>query len=340
MIVTITGAYRNVGDHLIGHRARALLLEFFGGEIVNIDRKSITDSSYKTINEASAVLLCGGPAYQRKIYPNVYAIDLDRISVPVIPFGLGYKDKLDSEGFRFSDPSMDFVKSLHEKIANSSVRDVVTKEVLNRHGIENVVMTGCPAWYELDSIDKEFQAPTKIDKLIVSAPAKIDRRFFELLKVLAHRFPNSRKQVAFHHGYLPSFHPRSFPFFKAHLSCALKAKRYSYEVVNLAKDLKRMQVVYGDADLHVGLRVHAHIHQLSLRKPSLLICEDSRGVGQAKTLGSKPILYNSEDMKEQVIDATEQILNGTWGLEQSAIVMRNRFEEMKKFIISLRDSCS
>jgi hypothetical protein len=39
MLVTITGAYKNAGDHLIGLRAKRLLERFVDAEVINVDRK-------------------------------------------------------------------------------------------------------------------------------------------------------------------------------------------------------------------------------------------------------------------------------------------------------------
>ncbi len=38
MLVTITGAVKNVGDYLIGYRGQALLKSFVDPEIINLSR--------------------------------------------------------------------------------------------------------------------------------------------------------------------------------------------------------------------------------------------------------------------------------------------------------------
>ena len=117
MLVTLTGAFKNSGDYLIGHRARTLLASHTDHEIVDINRKAIDDASYEIFNKAKAVLLTGGPAYQAGIYPGVYDLDLDRIQVPVIPYGLGWKGKLgqDPKDFQFTEESKDFIKRIRRE---------------------------------------------------------------------------------------------------------------------------------------------------------------------------------------------------------------------------------
>jgi hypothetical protein len=159
MIVTICGAYRNCGDHLIGARARALVHRFVDTDIVTLDRKAISTENYAVMNSAKTVLLCGGPAYQRQIYPAIYPLDLDRIKPLIIPFGLGWKAPLgkDPATFAFDAPALGFIQRIHSNIALSSVRDPLTLDVIQRQNIANVQMTGCPAWYDLEHFEKTYE---------------------------------------------------------------------------------------------------------------------------------------------------------------------------------------
>lgn len=147
MIVAICGAYRNAGDHLIGERARALLRTFVDPEIVTVDRRSISDEHYDLFNGARAVMLCGGPAYQRAIYPKIYPLDRKRVATRIVPYGLRWKSSTDTapSDFRFEAQAAEFVRDIHGKIALSSASDPVTVEVLSHNGVSNVLMTGCPA---------------------------------------------------------------------------------------------------------------------------------------------------------------------------------------------------
>ncbi len=121
MLVTLTGAYRNAGDHLIGHRARALLRKHIDQEIVNIDRRAINEDSYEIFNKAKAVILCGGPAYQAGIYPKVFPISLERITSKVVPMGWDGR-----ETFHRLQKTSNFLRSLR----SSSVRFTAKSRLL------------------------------------------------------------------------------------------------------------------------------------------------------------------------------------------------------------------
>jgi hypothetical protein len=73
----------------------------------------------------------------------------------------------------------------------------------------------------------------------------------------------------------------------------LAARILRYRTVNAAYDLSKISF-YRECDLQVGYRVHAQINFLSMRKPSLLLCEDGRGDGLSRTLGLEaPAAYNN-----------------------------------------------
>jgi hypothetical protein len=64
-----------------------------------------------------------------------------------------------------------------------------------------------------------------------------------------------------------------------------EAVRLGFEVVELAGDVGRMLDFYPVCDLHVGYECHAHVSMFRIRRPSVLIAEDARGVGFNYTFG-------------------------------------------------------
>lgn len=203
MIITLTGKKQNVGDYLISYRAHALLKKFVDEDLLDISRFALPGDFYEQVNKAKALFLCGGPAYQEAIYPNIYNIDLDKIKVPVIPYGLGFKAVagVSPKDFRFKEAATDFVKRVHAGIPSSSARDPLTKEALKAAaGVENVTMTGCPATYDLDCLDKEFPFKLMPETIVLSGPAIADQHTFDMVKYIAKRFPKARKILALHHA--------------------------------------------------------------------------------------------------------------------------------------------
>jgi hypothetical protein len=292
MLVTLTGAYRNAGDYLIGHRARALLSHHLDDEIINLDRKSLTDESYELFNKARAIILCGGPAYQKEMFPKVYNLDLNRIQSKIVPMGLGWKGNLKTtpQDFEFSEPSLQFIKKVHSNITTSGVRDVVTLEVIKNQRIDNVMMTGCPAWYDLANIDRDYEFQSTANKIVLSLPAKPQPDTFDIIRRISAEFPQSEKVLALHHGWRPSKTAKGNEMLRWHLNLLAFATPRGWKMQNLADGLTKFEELYSSADLHVGYRVHAHIYSLSQQSPSILINEDSRGVGQVKTLGGENVM--------------------------------------------------
>lgn len=336
MLVTLTGAYRNAGDHLIGARARALLTQYADKDIVNVDRRHIKDAHYDLFNEASAVILCGGPAYQKEMYPKVYNIDLSRISSRVIPMGLGWKGSLGTtpETFEFAPDAKKFITEIHSRIELSSTRDLVSEQVIRHTGVSNISMTGCPAWYDLTAINRSYEFVATPSRIVYSMPAKPQANVLETLSLLAKAFPKAEKVLALHHGWKPADSKHGERMFKWHLKVASLARLRGWRTQGIADGLAKFEELYTWADLHIGYRVHAHIYSISQRSASILINEDSRGVGQVTTLGG-PMLMASSSASE-IMDAVQaHFKTGGEAVAGSVAVMQATFPKMEAFLATI-----
>lgn len=338
MIVTITGAYRNAGDHLIGHRARTLLSRHVDDDIVNLDRRDLPRDAYEVMNRASAVFLTGGPAYQPGLYPSIYPIELERLSVPVVPFGLGWKGKLgqEPENADFTEESQRFLRALHaDETTFSSARCELTERMVRAYGITNVRMTGCPAWYDEALLEHDITMPARVRGVVVTAPAVPQPVLAPLLTHLAKRFPRSRRTLAFQAGIESTHSTRSVEYSRAHRRSARWARFLGYRVESFESNLDAMMRSLDAADLHIGYRVHSHLYSLSQRRASLLIAEDSRGLGQNSTLGLPELTTRSsiDDVVEQ-LDAL--IDSGGATLEPAVATTRTTFPVMTEFLGQFR----
>lgn len=338
MIVTLCGAYRNSGDHLIGDRARALLREHVSSDIVVVDRKAIEPGHYDAFNRARAVLLTGGPAYQRAIYPKVYPLELSRITAPVIPYGLGWKAPVGKavETFKFEPEAEQFIRDVHARVPWSSARDPLTVQALSQAGVNNVLMTGCPAWYDLASFEQTYAFNEEVKSLVLSMPAQMQPGVRELMEWLTERFPKARRVASFHHGFIPSDdkvgRERAIDFarFSAH------AIRRGWRSVSLAGSLEKMQNLYLSADFHIGYRVHAHLLCLSRRIASILINEDTRGAGQAHALGAPSLDLDKTGDVSPIIEAVEFHFKSRGQTVMTSIeTMRATYPVMKRFLATL-----
>ena len=307
--VLLVGAKKNVGDFLIVDRAKKLLqTRYRQTELLELPRWQPITDSLEQVNSTHAVILCGGPAYQPHFYPGIYPLveDLDRIKVPIIPLGLGWKgfpgDEACLQSYFFTPSSLRLLRKIHEEARLTSCRDYLTKRVLARQGFNNVIMTGDPVWYDLEHIGQEFVPPREMNSIVFSVPARsiYHQQSIDLVKAMKKLLPKVELLCAFHHGWEASAHVSS-NVAVAFSQLREAFGRYGFETINLAGDLRRMENLYEDADLHVGYRLHAHLFFLSQRKPSFLMVEDGRGRGASEAIGLRGIQAWSRSAYEPLI---------------------------------------
>ena len=282
-------------------------------------------------------MLCGGPAYQREIYPKVYPIERERVKPPLVPLGLGWKSAAGKapNSFKFAPQALAFVRGVHERIELSSARDPLTVEVLERSGVGNALMTGCPAWYDLNFIDKPYRFAGEPKTVVYSMPAVMQPGTWELLLWLTRRFPKARRIVSFHHGVIPATDKKGREKAARFLRFSAAAMLRGWKISSLASSLPKLEALYGAADLHVGYRVHAHLFCLSRRIPSILINEDSRGVGQAKALGARSLVVGDGDIEPFKAEIEAHFDTRGEGIARSVAVMRDTFPTMQRFLKTL-----
>ncbi|MBE0472302.1 MAG: hypothetical protein IBX55_22680, partial [Methyloprofundus sp.] len=91
--VILTGSKNNAGDFLIKHRAKKLFEAIRPDrEIIDLNAwEPIDDQKLALINASKALILMGGPALQRNMYPGIYKLpaNLDEITVPIATMGIG-----------------------------------------------------------------------------------------------------------------------------------------------------------------------------------------------------------------------------------------------------------
>ncbi len=296
MYIVLTGAKKNVGDFLITERCCQLLKKHRPEhKLFPLPHWESLEEYIDIVNESSAIIINGGPGFQPHFYPGIYKLmpDLEDIKVPIIPMGLGWKgfpgDYLTLKNYKFSQRSMKALNSISDEVEFISCRDYLTKEVLKRNGVNNVLMTGCPVWYDLESIGKRVERPREIKKLVFT-PAQdgIYRdQTIKILYLLVNLFPDSELYCSFHRG-LKADEFTTKADENNTMVIKRKADELGYNVVDASYDLDKIKF-YDECDLHVGYRVHAHLYFLSKRKPSILLHEDGRGRGVSESLNLRGI---------------------------------------------------
>lgn len=341
MIVLLSGQIKNIGDFLITDRARKLFEEFVDKDIVILDRTKDLTPQLDVINKARFLVLCGGPAYAQDIYKGIYPLveDLSKIEVPIIPFGLGWCGRPfnDPEKFKFDSQSMNFLNLVHEKIDNSSCRDIVTQAILKNNGFENVIMTGCPVWYDLESIGQPLVDRT-IKNIVFTTPASIRHiwQSTKLLKLTRKVFPEANIVMTFHRGIWPDKYT-SIKSGLGYIVMCLLAKTLvrRIEIRDVSYDLNKIDF-YKNCDFHIGYRVHAHLYFLSKRLPSILINEDGRGVGMVKSLGMEVLNVDDKDLYSKIERTLVRYANKDFSDFEPVIQkIEDTFKIMKDFLLQI-----
>jgi len=173
--VILTGAKNNAGDFLIKYRAKQLFKEFRPDrEIIDFNAwEKFDDEKLRIVNESCALILMGGQSLQKNMYPGIYKLrdNLDDVKVPVIAMGIGWKsingEWQDTYEYMLNEKSISLLEKINSSGYLSSVRDYHTLNAIRFKKFENFLMTGCPAYYDLDFINKEVMTP-KIKKVAFS----------------------------------------------------------------------------------------------------------------------------------------------------------------------------
>lgn len=338
--ILLTGARKNVGDFLIGERGRQLLAQYRPDRTsVTWDRFAPLDDRIDVVNGSRAVLLLGGPAYAADFHPSIYPLTrpLAKIAVPVIPLALGWSGRpADPSRFQFSPASLDALRWIHSRIPASSCRDVVTRDVLRRHGIENTVMTGCTAWHHLPSEGRPFRVPADVRRVVVTVAAgrHLYRQNIAVMQQVKARFPDATRYCVFHRGIGWDAHT-SIPNAIFHTALAHEARRLRYEVVDAGYDLQKIDF-YEDCDLHIGYRVHAHLLFLSIRRPSFLIHEDGRGMAASLSLGTADVSAWEPDVVATLMKNIDRAIDDRFsGFAGVAAALDQAHAAMREFVLRL-----
>lgn len=323
--VTLTGSRNNAGDFLIRYRGHNLLRKIRPDrELVDMNSwEPLTDEQIEVINQSEALILLGGPALRKDMYPVVYPLvdDLSRIKVPITIMGAGWKAMpgywVESHSYVFTPKTKLLLERIAQQNIGISVRDYRSLNSLFVAGISNAVMTGCPALYDPEKLGTNFILTKKSDvKTIVysygvnfveSKSIKENQR--EVLLAIVNQFPEAKVVAAFHHSVnedeLTASYGKRPKFANAHREEIKWLHHEGIAMQDISGGVEDLIDLYTLADLHIGYRVHAHIFMSSIRKPSVLISEDGRGRGLKEVLGG--LVFDSFTAVQ--VDLTDRVLN-------------------------------
>ncbi|MHC1732888.1 MAG: polysaccharide pyruvyl transferase family protein [Bacteroidales bacterium] len=289
--IILTGALKNVGDFLIADRAKKLISYHKpDAELIDISRYDSLENKLDIINSANAVILAGGPGYSYDMYPGVFKLtdDLNKVKVPIICMAMGwYGSPGDDDSvysYKYNNSSMELLKRSSDDFY-LGCRDYLTERTLQNNNINNTLMTGCAAWYDMNYINENYTIRNDVKSVVFSNPASTSNvnQAIEVLKLIKLNYDDCKLYCAFHRG----IDPDKFTSKKeaiAMITLKSNAESLGYEILDLSYDLEKMRI-YDECDLHIGYRVHAHIYCISHYIKSILIEEDGRGRGVNNAIG-------------------------------------------------------
>ena len=300
--VILTGSKNNAGDFLIKFRAKQLFKELRPDrEIIDFNGwEAFDDKKLKAVNESKALILLGGPALVKGMRERIYKMteNLDDIKVPIISMGIGWKSISgnwdDTYNYSLDEEDIKLLEKINSSGYISSVRDYHTLNSIRFKGFENFLMTGCPAYYDLDFIGKEFQKPT-INKVAFSLGVSfihspsMEELMKENILELKNKFIDKEFEVVFHHALnkeqFLSVHGSTTKHSNKHNEFAKWLESQSIKYIDISGSAENLMSYYQTVDLHVGYRVHAHIFMNSILKFSILISEDGRAKAVKNVIG-------------------------------------------------------
>ena len=335
--LVLTGARENVGDHLIGDRGLALLSQLRPDRaIVRRDRHADAVEIAALAQGATAVVLLGGPALTHDVFPTIYPLHgYEDWRVPLRAMALGWSGRgwRNPQGFRFTPEARSFLARL-ERDGPISVRDPATERILSANGLSRVLMTGCTAWYELASLGQPLRAgPVEHIVFTVGARRTLLWQHIRVLQAIKATFPETTLTCSFHRGIGRTARRRFEGTFTQ--AIAVAARALGARIVDASLSLDRI-AFYNETDLHVGYRVHGHLSFLSKRRPSVLIWEDGRGLGQLEGLGTPGVsAYEPKPWKRLRSVLNEERGSAFAGFRHLAERIDRSYKTMRQFVLDL-----
>ncbi len=292
-IAFLSGADKNAGDYLIAHRSKLLLKGLLKDcEIVEFARNKPLDERLSEINSCDVVVFAGGPGYVSNMYPEKFPLvdGLSSIHSRLFALGMGSRSSMqNAEKTAFTPRARELLNRFEADGFGLGCRDMLTKRILENNRFESAVFTGCPAWYDLSKvhIPELLTKPSKneVRRIAVSDPAVLRNipAATHLLSNLKEAFPCAETILVMHRGWTEDEFT-SHELANAQIELVKWARREGIEAIDISYSHAGFSI-YDDCDLHIGYRVHAHLYNISQRKPSYLIEEDSRGYGANEALG-------------------------------------------------------
>lgn len=286
----------NLGDGFILRGIERLLGRFAPSRTFS-PRVALLPEAEAALAATPAVVLAGANqlAENWTIWPSLTADRLRASTLRLLPFGVGLHGA-PGHSERLSTATRELLVALHERIAFSSWRCPHTVELLRREVPQlapQLLMTGCPVVFDRPLLDGRPFA-THADHVAVTPTERDDffARDAAIVDHVAATWPRARRTLVLHQNWSPPtrgelLRHRFWPMRPERLDPFQRLRQHAVRRgfrIAAPADADALLEVYRGVDVHVGTRLHAHLHCLSQAKRSWLVAVDGRAAGIAESL--------------------------------------------------------
>lgn len=335
--LVLSGAYNNAGDFLIVHRAIKLLERYRPDRTIKVlsRREILEGKQLELANKAEAILITGGPALQKGLWPEIVRLnsDLSKITSPILLFGVGWKGKSNSwndiENYTLSDSTIELLKKINSTGIKSSLRDSASLSICRKLGLENFQVTGCPALFNEQVLPTEIKNQKGKPTIVVSMGVTYLKEREEvnknltMVKLLKQKLPNGKLLITFHHSLNKETLEKEYGTNSLHYKNFQRTedlvkvfKDMNIPVLDISGGLDKFRSLYDKADAHIGYRVHGHVYMISCGKPSVLLSEDNRAMSFKDIIGG--CIFDATNKQVESISVRTKIRNKLTGRTNTA----------------------
>ncbi len=286
----------NLGDGFI-LRAIERRVGRFLPECTVSPRVKLSTAEQAALARGKGVILAGANQLNDhySIWPGLKAADVWASGMRFIPFGIG----LHGEGgytVGLTADTLEILRAIHERIEYSSWRCPSTVRFLEAQLPElkgRMLMTGCPVTYD-DPLLNGTRFLAAENRVAVTVTERNDfwERETRTIDFVAQRFRRADRFLVLHQNYSPAgrFEPlkhRLLPYTEVanpYERLRWYAVKRGFHIIS-PPTADACLAFYQAIDLHIGSRLHAHLHFMSQNKRTFLVPVDGRAAGMAEYLG-------------------------------------------------------
>lgn len=279
----------NLGDEIIAEGCKQNLNKLFGDDMyIEISTHLPVNNSYlNRIKDVKYSFVLGSNLLMPKLDARFRQWDIKIWNVdymkPVILMGVGWN--------RYSTKTTTYTKNLYKKLLSDkflhSVRDKYTEQKLKEIGIDNVLNTGCPTFWNLDKEHCKSIPRIKSDKVIFTLTdykrdLVKDKKLIEILK------KNYKKVYFWIQG------SDDYEYFKQ--------IRLDKDIEIIPPKLEEFDKILKTNVDYVGTRLHGGIRALQYGCRSIILAVDNRAIELNKD-------YSIPILQRENIDKLEEMIN-------------------------------